>query len=71
MIWCFVAIITAKKITLKSYAHTWINLRIHAYSRPHHVVMVTNMWDPNMVGDFFTSQVTISFSRRTLLHGVR
>jgi hypothetical protein len=31
--------------------------------------MVMNIWVPQKVESFFTSQVTISFSSRTLLHG--
>jgi hypothetical protein len=31
---------------------------------------VMNLWITQKVGNFLTSWVTISFSRRTLLHGV-
>jgi len=34
------------------------------------VNVVMNLWVPQNVGNFFTSWKTISFSRKTLCHGV-
>lgn len=42
----------------------WLRTRISGT----HMITTINLWVPHNVGNFLTSSVTTSFSRRTLLH---
>jgi hypothetical protein len=47
----------------------WINLAQDMGRWRAVVNTVMNLWVPEKAGNFLTSRATISFSRRTLLHG--